>query len=507
MKSANSFKGNAIANYVGLGYITIIGIVILPLYLQYLGREAFGLVGFFLALQAWIQLLDMGLSPMLSRQTARTRGSGSSFLELKKLLRSIEILILVLALVATSTIISSSGWIANDWLKIENIPLSKVTICITLMAGIVGLQFFRYLYVGGIQGMEKQVLLNVINILIATLRYLGALLLIKLVSQDVVIFFWYQLGVGAVEFVVLIFVYYGLMPTTKKVQIRFYWSSLKPILPFSLGIAYATAIWMAVTQIDKVVLSKVLTLSDYGYFTLVAVVSAGIMKMTSPLSQALLPRMTNYLAQQKEREMLILYRKSTQLMAVVMAPVTGIVAFFSTELLWAWTGDKMAAEWAGPVLFWFALGNGLLAIGAFQYYLQFAHGKLRMHLIFNTVSAFIQIPIVIYTAIVYGAIGVAVAWFTLRLLTFFLWTPIVHRIFAPGMHWSWLLKDVAPAYLLTILLLVLIRLQKIDFYSMDRLELVSGIIAIGIIVMVVNMIFVEESRKLIFSMFRSLKNK
>jgi len=64
-------KKNTIANFLGVGYTTTIGIVILPLYLQYLGEEAFGLVGFFIVLQAWMQLLDMGISPMLSQQTAR----------------------------------------------------------------------------------------------------------------------------------------------------------------------------------------------------------------------------------------------------------------------------------------------------------------------------------------------------------------------------------------------------------------------------------------------------
>ena len=84
MKSTKSLKWNASANFIGLCYTTIIGIVILPLYLQYLGAEAFGLVGFFTVLHAWMQLLDMGMSPMLSRQAAQARGGAIDFFELKK---------------------------------------------------------------------------------------------------------------------------------------------------------------------------------------------------------------------------------------------------------------------------------------------------------------------------------------------------------------------------------------------------------------------------------------
>ena len=65
-----SIKRNSIANYIGQSYTILIGIVITPLYLQYLGAEAYGLVGFFALMQAWMSLLDMGLSPTLGRQVA-----------------------------------------------------------------------------------------------------------------------------------------------------------------------------------------------------------------------------------------------------------------------------------------------------------------------------------------------------------------------------------------------------------------------------------------------------
>jgi len=65
--------------------------VIYPLYLQYLGAEAFGLIGFFTVLQAWMQLFYMGMSPLLSRQAAHSRGLNNGFLELKKRFRSLEL--------------------------------------------------------------------------------------------------------------------------------------------------------------------------------------------------------------------------------------------------------------------------------------------------------------------------------------------------------------------------------------------------------------------------------
>ncbi len=498
---------NTIANYIGLGYTIIIGIVVFPLYLQYIGAEAFGLVGFFTVLQSWMQLLDMGMSPMFSRQVALARGQNIEFLELKKLLRSLELIVLTISIIAILSITVSSEWISSHWLNVTSLPLIDVKTCIMLMGGIFGLRFFSTLYRSGIQGMENQVQLNVINVILVTLRFIGALILLKFFTQEIVYFFAYQLIIGIIELLTLFTVFYYSIPVTNKIGIKFFWTIIKPILPFASGLAYATSIWVLLTQLDKIILSSILPLSEYGYFALVGIVAAGILQLSGPISQAILPRMTYLLSQGKEKDMLKLYRRSTQLMAVIMLPLTGMIALFSTELLFAWTGDRKAAEWAGPILFWFALGNGILSLSSFQYYLQFVHGKLKIHVIFNTVSAIIQIPIIIYAAFNYGALGVALTWFTLRLITFIIWTPIVHHIFAPGIHLSWLVKDIAPNFLFTLLFLTFIQSLHIEFNLMSRLDIFGILLGIGFTVFILNALLSIESRRFIINLLKPVKIK
>ncbi len=506
IKNVKSLKLNAIANFIGLGYTTVIGIVVFPLYLQYLGAEAFGLVGFFAVLQAWMQLLDMGMSPLLSRQVAQARGQNISFLELKKLLRSLELIFLFLSLIAVLSIASGSAWIANSWLNISSLASYKVSICIVLMSCIIGLRFFTTLYLSGIRGTENQVLLDIANIALVTLKFVGVLLLLQFVTQDFVYFFVYQLIIGIIELMVLAFMFYRFIPSTDRVGIRFFWNTLKPMLPFAGGLAYAAGIWVLMTQLDKLILSKILPLSEYGYFALVAIIATGITSISAPISQAILPRMTYLLSQGNEKEMLSLYRKSTQLMSVIMFPITGMIAIFSTELLFAWTGDRVAAEWAGPVLFWFALGNGILAISAFQYYLQFAHGKLKMHVTYISISASIQIPIIFYVAFKYGALGVALTWFILRLISFIIWIPIIHNKFAPGIHWPWLLKDVAPIFISTAAFIILVDNVGIDFVEMKRFEVFIVLISIGLILFMINVLVSSASRGLLFSFMKKVSS-
>ena len=66
-----SLRRNILANSLSQIYVMAIGVVMAPVYLSFMGKEAFGLIGFFTMMTAWFQLLDMGLTPTLARETAR----------------------------------------------------------------------------------------------------------------------------------------------------------------------------------------------------------------------------------------------------------------------------------------------------------------------------------------------------------------------------------------------------------------------------------------------------
>ena len=53
-----SVKRNVIANYFGQGWRAALSLLLLPVYLQLLGLEAFGLIGVFTMLQNWLILVE-----------------------------------------------------------------------------------------------------------------------------------------------------------------------------------------------------------------------------------------------------------------------------------------------------------------------------------------------------------------------------------------------------------------------------------------------------------------
>ena len=438
-----SLKKNILANYASQIYVTLIGIVMVPFYVKYMGAEAYGLVGFFAMLQAWFQLLDMGLTLTMAREAARYNGGATDALSLHRLLRAMEGVFVGVAILGGAAMIAGAGAIAGSWLKVQQLPLMEVQHAIMLMAVIVALRWVSGLYRGVISGFERLVWLSGFNIAIATARFVLVIPFFNYVGASPTDFFIYQLGLAVIEVVVLVTQTYRLLPKIATTQrMPWQWTPLRGVLKFSLSIAFASLVGVLVMQADKLVLSKLLPLTDYAYFTLAVLMAGGVMVISGPISGALLPRMTKLAFEGDDAGLMQLYRSATQLVVVVAVPAALVLAFFPDQVLWAWTGDAVLVSKAAPVLTLYAIGSGIFVIGAFPYYLQYAKGDLKLHMIGNSLFLLMFVPSLIWATWRFGMTGAGWMWLASNLTYFMFWVPVVHRRFAPGLHWPWLLRDV-----------------------------------------------------------------
>lgn len=433
-------------------------------------------------LQAWFNLLDMGLTPTIARETARFRGGAIDALAYRRLVRALELIFFVVAILGGTALFSVSGRIAADWLQASSLSHVEVKRAIQLMAAIIAMRWMCGLYRGTISGSERLVWLGAFNSAIATLRFVGVLPVLILIEASPAMFFRFQFLVAIVEITGLIAYSYYLMPTILKGE-KLYtdWSPLKPVLSFSLTIAFTSSIWVVVTQTDKLILSKILPLADYGYFTLAVLVAGGVLIVSGPVSGAIMPRMSKLEAEGRQTELIEVYRRATQLVSIVAGSASITLACFAQPLLLAWTGDGAFSERASPILVLYALGNGVLAVSGFPYYLQYAKGDLKLHLIGNAMFVVVLVPLVAFAANRLGGVGAGYVWLGTNLLVFVAWLPLVHRKFAPGLNRRWygldVLMIVVPAALVGFGLSLILPVGD------DRLIEVAKIAVAGVVVL------------------------
>lgn len=451
-----AFRRNIIANYISQLYASLAGILMVPLYVRYMGIEAYGLVGFYAMLQGWFMLLDMGLTPALSREAARFNGGATSALDLRRLVRSLEGVFVAVGGIALLAMIAATDVTARNWLKVEVLELSEVRNAIALMAAIVVLRWICGLYRGLINGFEHIVWLSGFNAVIATLRFVLVVPYLIYAGSTPTHFFVYQFVIAAVELAILAGKTYRLLPSVDVAGwLRWEWSPLKQIMVFAASAAFTSTVWVLVMQADKLLLSGLIPLSQYAVYTMGVLVASGITMLSGPVTGAVLPRLVRLNAEGDETGLLRLYRASTQLMAVVTIPIVLILAFFPVQVLLMWTGDIRISTEAAPVLALYAVGNGILALAGFTYLLQVARGNLSLHIVGNLIFVMLFLPSLYYAVTCYGIVGAGYAWISANLLPFLFWLPVVHRRFLKGVHLQWLFEDILPIALLPLIIAIL----------------------------------------------------
>lgn len=188
------------------------GLAFVPLYIKCLGIEAYGVIGLFAVLQAWLGLLDMGMAPTLVREMARFTGGTHSCESIRDLLRSIEVIAFGVAVLIASGVAYGSDWIATAWLKADALPVEVVAQAFVIMGLVTALRFVEGMYRSAIVGLQRQLLLNVVNIVMSTLRGVGAVGVLDLVISVHWGFLLWQAVVSIVTLAMLAAVTYSSIP-------------------------------------------------------------------------------------------------------------------------------------------------------------------------------------------------------------------------------------------------------------------------------------------------------
>jgi O-antigen/teichoic acid export membrane protein len=433
-----------VANYASQLYASAVAILMVPLYVRYMGVEAYGLVGFYAVLQGWFLILDMGLSATLSREAARFNAGAVEGIDLRRLVRSFEGIFVAVGLCGAIGLIAASQLLASRWLHVEQLSLGEVQSAIGLMAVIVALRWISGLYRGIVMGLEHIVWLSGCNMVVATFRFLLIVPYLAYVGATPTHFFAYQLVIACGETMGLVAKTYRILPRAAVPGwIRWQLQPLRGVAGFTLTVAFTSTVWVIVTQADKLLLSGMIPLSDYALYSLAVLLAGGIILLSGPVTGAVLPRLTRLHAEGDDAELRRLYRLATQIVGVIVIPVVLVLAFFPVPVLTAWTGQPEIAARAAPVLTLYAVGNGVLAFSSFSYLIQVARGNLTLHVIGNLIFVAIFLPLLIFAVGRFGMVGAGWAWLLANLLPFVLWLPLVHNRYLKGIHWGWLSRDIA----------------------------------------------------------------
>src|SRR6267154_596513 len=391
-KLTSGFKLDLAVNFTRVGWSVLIQIACVPFYLRFLGIEAYGLIGFYLMLQAMLQVLDFGLTPTVNREMARYSVQPEKAAEARDLVRTLEVAYWLIGVAIGAVIWAAAPGIAANWIKGGAISSRTVSHAVMIMGLVSVFQWPLSLYQGALMGLGRQVLFNSFRIAMVTLTQGGSILVLWLLSPTITAFLIWQLIVSVVHSFLIVILLWSSLPHSDRPP-RFNLRIVGKIWHFAAGVSGITLIGLALTQIDKLVVSKLLPLKVLGYYTLAWAVANGLLAISGAVFNVVFPLFSAQVAAGDEAEIRRSYHRSSQLMAVIILPAAAVLSLFSFDILRMWTRSHDAALNAAPILSILMIGSALNALLYLPYALQLAYGWTRLNLVWGLISMAIFVPV------------------------------------------------------------------------------------------------------------------
>lgn len=435
---------NIVANYLGKlwGFISIF--VFVRLYIDLLGVESYAIINFYTVILGLLVFADAGLTATLTRELARDINVETK----ANLVYTFERIYLGICFLLTVLVVIFAGYIANNFLKSDLYSIDTVAYFLRLIGVGVALQLFSTLYEGGLNGLQHQVLTNKVKIIWSAFRS-GLVLIPLYFIPKLEIYFWWQILCN----IVLLFVFRNLLYTYLVARsLVFSIDLFKSVSKYALGmmgIAFISAINI---QSDKLVTSKYLGLTEFGYYSIASTLAQVPAIIASPIVISVFPLFTGYVSQFNIDELSDTYHKYSFLITAVVSPVVFCIAFYSIPLITLWTGKPEIALATNYVVKFLVLGGFFLCMQLTPFYLALANGFTKINLYLGCICLITVIPLMVFSIKNYGMLGATIPWLFVNLISFFIIGLYVINKFLAGHTFRWLIFDVFLPTLITIVI-------------------------------------------------------
>ncbi len=411
----------------------------MPLYLRFLGPEAFGVLGFILALQAAVLALDAGLSVSVARRVAQS-ATDADRAETAALVRGLSRASWFVALLVGLLLAAASPFLASHWLRLGDLPQATAMYALLVASVAIALRWPLALYQGVLIGAQRLGVMSLLNILSTVITVVAAIAFAAN-TRDLR---WVSacLAVGAGLHVMV----------GRHMALR--WTG--PVQPAGRAIVFgflhrsADAAWLGLIglllmQQDKLVLSLLLPVGEFGYYVMAALVTASLYVLVTPVFNMVYPRLAHQAAADPAG-LESLYRRTSLMLASFLFPPALALATFGDSLLLAWTRDPAAAESGKQVVMLLAIGSAFHGVMFMPYALKMSLGRTNLAVRIGGAVLLLSLPATWLGAWTGGAVGAAAGWLALHSGYLCGGSILTHARLLPAVTGLWLSRDIGPPF-------------------------------------------------------------
>jgi len=398
---------NSIFNLMGQGFPSLVGIVVLPFLIHWLGEERFGLLMLIWAIRGYMEFLSLRLGVALVKFASEAIIKG----EERRLANLTWTTTALLGVLGSFGAFALSIFALFPFAKIFHISPqlgneAKVALLLTAL-----LVFFEITSIGFkalLQAFQRFDLVNLVYGAGGSLRYLIALILAKAgYHLDTIILAF--LVIQVLQFVIYIFFCLKISPAIKSIVLDL--KELKSLIWFGGWLSVSQVVGTAIHYLDRFVVGLLLPIGYLTYYATPVEIVNRLGMLSQSINRSLFPSLS---ALSKDKQALQLYARAMKFMLITSAPIAFLLAFLGQDILRLYIGESLALK-SASVLQLVAIGFLFESLGSIVHNYVLALGYP------DSVAKFHLVELPIYTGLAYGLTkglgieGMALAWLIRRI--------------------------------------------------------------------------------------------
>jgi O-antigen/teichoic acid export membrane protein len=277
---------DSVSNYGAVLWLGLLSLLTIPIYLRLLGSAEWGAVAACMTVQAALSFLDAGLGQIMPRSIARAEGARSLQ---ARLFETFSVAYLSLGVFGFLLGQLGVGWASRSWFQSTTIRPENLEFLLRLSL----LQFVFSLAnsanTGFWNGMQLQRRGNLRACAFAVVRHAAALLSVYCFSRTAGAYLVPVVAVAGIEWLsnraAIRISFMDIAEKEKAVA----WANLVEVLKDGSSFFAAIVIGMALSQLDRFILSSTVGLTEYGYYVIVSNLGLAFMGLQTPILKAYFP--------------------------------------------------------------------------------------------------------------------------------------------------------------------------------------------------------------------------
>ena len=427
MKKAKTMLSNTIANLIGKFWGILSNFIFLPLYINLLGFENYSIIAFTLILASIMNILDIGLTSTLSREIASNKNSKK---EKFVIFNTLETLYFFVVIACIIIVFSLSSYLSNSWINLNHINPDTVSYFIKIVGVGIGLEILLRFYIGGLLGLEKQVLANKFIVAWGMLRNGLIVIPIYFFPSLEIFFLWQTCSVVIFVFMVRFSLLKLLSDNNSTYNFfKIDTNVLKNNFAFAFSMLLIALVAAINTQMDRIFLSKLLPLEILGFYTIAFSISRIINVFVGSLNTANLPRITSLFTSNKEHEAIEIFNLFFKIITIFIISFGSVMILYGEEIIFVWTNNLELASNTGLYIPYIILGTSALAFQGLFYNIAIANKFMIYNNIIGISSLIATVPLYFFLIENYGGTGAGLSFAITQIIILFIYSFLINRKF------------------------------------------------------------------------------